>query len=399
MLRGATCFLLATCLSARHHGMLLEGRDDWVSGSAPFSDQIVHELVFAIAQANPDQLFNKLMSVSDPSSPTYGQHLSHAEIGRIVSNPGATTQVKDWLIAGGAEILRTTPHGEYIRARASVGAWNSRLNATFQTFVNGDATILRTQSYTIPVELEVAVAFIGYAADLPPSKIPKLLPIKLVETPAVGGVTPSLLKQQYQIGDAKGSEASTLCVFEGDDQNYSPSDLTAFQSLYMLPTQSVAKDIGGHNQSSECNSKPQSCGEANLDVQYAMAVAPHSPMTYWYIANDTSPFVAWAEAVAADPSPPLVHSISYGEMEKYMDKALLQAFSIEAQKLGARGVTIVVASGDDGANSFRARQNKSACGLSPSFPASCPFVTAVGATQAFILLPLNHTNTTDGHSV
>ena len=64
-----------------------------------------------------------------------------------------------------------------------------------------------------------------------------------------------------------------------------------------------------------------------------------------------------------------------------MDRALLTMFATEAQKLGVRGITIVVASGDDGANSFRARSNKTACGLSPSFPASCPFVTSVGATQ------------------
>jgi hypothetical protein len=43
-------------------------------------------------------------------------------------------------------------------------------------------------------------------------------------------------------------------------------------------------------------------------------------MTYMYIDNDTSPFVAWAEAVAADSSPALVHSISYGEIEQNMDR-------------------------------------------------------------------------------
>ena len=34
-----------------------------------------------------------------------------------------------------------------------------------------------------------------------------------------------------------------------------------------------------------------------------------APTTYLYINNDTEPFVAWAVAVAADPSPALVHSI------------------------------------------------------------------------------------------
>ena len=34
-----------------------------------------------------------------------------------------------------------------------------------------------------------------------------------------------------------------------------------------------------------------------------------APTTYLYVNNDTEPFVAWAVAVAADPSPALVQSI------------------------------------------------------------------------------------------
>lgn len=51
------------------------------------------------------------------------------------------------------------------------------------------------------------------------------------------------------------------------------------------------------------------------------------------------------------------------------------------------GVTLVAASGDDGASSSRARSvadgglGASYCGYAPQFPASCPYVTAVGATQ------------------
>ena len=38
--------------------------------------------------------------------------------------------------------------------------------------------------------------------------------------------------------------------------------------------------IGGHNISDACVKNPQTCGEANLDVQYMMAVSPGAPMTY-----------------------------------------------------------------------------------------------------------------------
>jgi tripeptidyl-peptidase-1 len=44
-------------------------------------------------------------------------------------------------------------------------------------------------------------------------------------------------------------------------------------------------------------------------------------------------------------------------------------------------VTVLVASGDDGASSPNARQNKTMCGYNPSYPATSQFVTAVGATS------------------
>jgi len=41
----------------------------------------------------------------------------------------------------------------------------------------------------------------------------------------------------------------------------------------------------------------------------------------------------------------------------------------------------MIATGDDGVANFMARNNASACGISPSWPATCPYITAVGATQ------------------
>ena len=48
--------------------------------------------------------------------------------------------------------------------------------------------------------------------------------------------------------------------------------------------------------------------------------------------------------------PPLVHSISYGGDEGQFkgNPAYVNAFNVQAMKLGAMGGTIVVASGDSG---------------------------------------------------
>ena len=46
-----------------------------------------------------------------------------------------------------------------------------------------------------------------------------------------------------------------------------------------------------------------------------------------------------------------------------------------------RGVTVLAASGDDGVANFLARDTPGLCGYDPSFPASSPYVLAVGGTE------------------
>jgi len=86
-------------------------------------------------------------------------------------------------------------------------------------------------------------------------------------------------------------------------------------------------------------------------------------------------------AVANTTNPPLVNSISYDSVEQEELPALLKRFDSEAQKLGIRGVTIVVSSGDDGVANFEARSDPSKCGFHPAFPSTSPSVLSVGATQ------------------
>merc|ERR1711862_186363 len=80
-------------------------------------------------------------------------------------------------------------------------------------------------------------------------------------------------------------------------------------------------------------------------------------------------------------SPPLINSISYGSIEPEMAASVMNTFNTEAMKLGTMGVSIFVSSGDDGVANFQARWDASKCAYTPSFPATSPYVTAVGATQ------------------
>jgi len=94
--------------------------------------------------------------------------------------------------------------------------------------------------------------------------------------------------------------------------------------------------------------------------------------------------------VESQEYPPLVHSLSYGDEEgdifhssnnatvAYGDRC-----NQEFMQLGLRGLTIVFSSGDDGIGSSLIRTDSvSACEKAmPEWPASSPYVTAVGATM------------------
>merc|ERR1711981_520703 len=73
-------------------------------------------------------------------------------------------------------------------------------------------------------------------------------------------------------------------------------------------------------------------------------------------------------------------SLSYGSQKiGFCDSTTVKRLSADVQKLGAMGVTVVIASGDDGSGGI-SRQGSNNGKLSPSFPASVPYALAVGST-------------------
>ena len=95
--------------------------------------------------------------------------------------------------------------------------------------------------------------------------------------------------------------------------------------------------------------------------------------------------------------PTNVISVSYGLGENHYSYFYFNRQCQEYMKLGLQGVTVVYSSGDSGVS------NRGACiypsnvtnytdisdypgAFSPSYPASCPYLTAVGATMVSVPL-------------
>lgn len=247
---------------------------------------------------------------------------------------------------------------------------------------NSPPVVRATADVSLPEDLAEHVEGIFMTTQIPPPMNPPpiIKPVDPAANDDTPHVDPAILKSYYSV-TGEGNPSVSNCVVETINQVASPSDLDVFQQEFNLPSQEIATDIGAHNSDFICKINPNSCAEANLDVQYIMAMAPGSPLTYWYDSNFQAPFEDWIEQVAADTNPPLANSISYGGPEPLMDASILNTFNTEAMKLGAQGVSIFVSSGDDGVAGNGARGNPDGCGYTPSFPATSPYVTAVGATQ------------------
>jgi len=169
-------------------------------------------------------------------------------------------------------------------------------------------------------------------------------------------------------------------VAEFQAQYYSPSDLQQFWTKYVpfAPFVPVAGVVGTND--------PNSPGiEASLDIEYIMGVAPNIP-TYFYSMknfNFWNDLIKWTNTLGNETNPPFINSVSYGSQGDYPTDSYRARLDTEFQKLGARGLSIIFASGDSGAGCEVATGESDVCDCTfyPSFPATCPYVTCIGATR------------------
>lgn len=370
---------------------LLSSRTDLIRHNR-VHNSYVHEVMFVIRQNNMDELTRVLHDVSDPSSPNYGQHWTKDEVVALTANLEGRDAVTSYLQSKRASVISTSAGGEYVIAKACTSVWEAVFNTEFYTFHQTQSTgsikkVVRAEKYWIPRELETHIDSAFNVIDIPIplfGNLPKSIPKPVSESNTLGSsfryITPGVIRNYYNMSQrVTGSVLSTQATFASIGQYLSPADLNYFQTQQGLTVQPISKSYGNYTSNSQCVSDGNKCIESNLDIQYIMGISQISPTTYWYTDSD---FSSWLYAVANTMNPPLVLSISYGQSEQYTSYSELNTFNNEAIKLGAMGVSIFVASGDNGANSPYVQVNGvSSCGYSPSFPATCPYVTSVGATS------------------
>lgn len=176
---------------------------------------------------------------------------------------------------------------------------------------------------------------------------------------------PPCIREAYGLGDLTGSASSNgQAVIV--NQGYKMSDLESFCQEYKLT--SCVDSIH------EVGSNTGEAGdEASLDIQYISATGQGVPLWWVYIDGHTAnPFSDWITWASNTSGIPFVHSLSVGEPEDEFahdngaGEVAVERMNHEMMAMGARGISIIFASGDSGYNAAQ------------KYGSSSPYVTSVG---------------------
>jgi kumamolisin len=233
----------------------------------------------------------------------------------------------------------------------------------------------------IPVGLAGTVTGVGGLDTEPLAR-----PLGLVRPGApTGGLTPSEAINAYDIAPLhalgiEGQGQRLAIVSDGD--RFDSSDVLDFDRRYGLPkTQpEVVLIDGGGQLSSDSNAREQQLGEGDLDTEVAHAIAPQAKLLYFSEAfNDNALIGPAINRIVAGHAADIV-SVSYGLCEPDQNAGDVQNDDNALLAAAAAGITVFVASGDQGAYACQA-VSASDHRLAVSYPGSSPYVVSVGGTS------------------
>jgi tripeptidyl-peptidase-1 len=365
---------------------------EWAHVGVPHPESVM-TMQIGLKQADMPGLEKKLLKISQPDSGTYGQWLSKDEMEKYTSPAKETVDlVRTWLAAFGIDknsISQPTP--DWMEVRVPISKAEIMLTSKYAMFKDSvtGKTVPRATEYSIPLLLHDHVDTIQ-----PTTAFHRPLGVQRAEntteaahskraTCDPNNVTPDCIRSYYNV-DYKSQGKASLAVTGFIDYSASHRDAATFISEYD-PSSSGA-DFKDGSISGAQNNPSNPTLEGNLDTQIALTLGYPNPVTYYAVGPNDDPdnqfgdeLVNFGNYLNSAANPPTSVSISYGGEEQGFSSNYLDRICNEFMKAGSRGVSIFFSSGDFGVGG----NGEPNCnqGFYALFPASCPYITSVGATQ------------------
>jgi tripeptidyl-peptidase-1 len=365
----------------------------WEQVSAASPSQVLN-LRLSMAPADASALEQLILNIATPGHLLYGQFLSPEKLKEHAApSSAASDAVISWLTEHNLASDAIQNDGSSLTVQLPVAQAEKMLQTQFHNYkstATGEVRTL-TLAYSLPQSIVDFVETIQPTTDFTELPIDPIIQtmthelnasaVNSVEDASACGkyITPACLQSLYGLPTANANTPQGGIAVPGFINEYaSHSDLNQFlqelrPNVSPRPSFNVEYVDGGKNDEGNPGV------EASLDVQYTAGLA-NGIQTHFISVGDSSAtgFTNVLNKLISQQTPPSVMSLSYGFDENALSPNLAKNMCNLFGQLGARGVSILVASGDGGVAGSRPITCSS---FVPTFPASCPYVTSVGATS------------------
>jgi subtilase family serine protease len=360
-------------------------------------------------------------AVSDPHSSSYGQYLTPAQFHQRFSPSQASVgAVTSWLRSQGFKIDYTPSNDLYVAAEGSVAQASAAFGVTFGDYaVQGMALRSPQSALSIPAELAGTVEAVAgldeSAALVHPEQVPTAPPPAAfvngtpcstywdqidTSTPANGtslpniygsptpyapcGYTPQQVRGAYGVPAGLTGAGVTVAIVDAYASPTILSDVNTWslnRGIAQLTGNQFRQVVapGTLNRPENKKQDPQGwSGEETLDVEAVHGMAPDAKIVYVGAPNNYQDLDAALNHVIDGHLADIVTN-SYGFGGEALPAGFIKPFNDIFIQAAAEGIGVYFSSGDsaDGTGGNSAN----AAAATPDWPASSPWVTAVGGTS------------------
>ena len=356
-------------------------------------------------------------AVSDPSSSSYGRYLTPTQFrARFAPDANSVAQLQQWLRSQGFSVQYTPQNNHYVSAEGTVAQAQAAFGTSFGNYlVQGQTLRSPTADISVPssfasivtsvVALDESFQFVqtyhkvdgnappsaGFRNSPPLSIFWAQLPssyafpvgftdLALTSVPwSVKGHTPDQIKGAYGISGFDGS-GQTVAIIDAYASPTILQDVNQWSTNRGLPTMKSSQLVqviapGTYNRPQNPRQDPQGWyGEETLDVEAVHGMAPAATIVYVGAPNNYQDLDAAMNHVVDRHLAQIVTN-SYGFNTEFLPVGYVKPLEDTLIQAAIEGIGVYFSSGDNG-------DETSTQGFAtPDWPASSPWVTAVGGTS------------------
>jgi len=314
-------------------------------------------------------------NVSDPASPRFRKYYSAEEI-KALSAPSASdyANLLIQLKAQGFKVVRESKSHLYVTVQADHSQVEKTFNTTFQ--ISGNKSTAKFVGFAKRVSVPSALDLVSSVSGM--DQTSRMHPH--MKMPNMKGATASKGISQDIIKTAYGYKAVHSTGVKGKGQQiaiatYDGFHLSDIQAFYQKSGISPAPAVDQVKFNGDPAIKEDSAAETALDAEFSGMMAPEAKIHVFASAENSDAGELALFTAILDDGRAKILNYSWGTCETRVTPEHQADMDKVYARAAAQGVTILVASGDSGADG---------CGDGTKvadWPASQPFALAVGGTS------------------